>query len=97
MLIDIGLGVASKGRIPKGLLHGSKRLLAGHWGQQILDFNTVQRLHLQGAERFLSSFDRPYIFYRIVPKEQPRKQLLGFLAGCGFAPSSRLPFVKRLA
>ncbi|WP_462402901.1 DNA helicase RecQ [Pseudomonas sp. Marseille-QA0332] len=39
----------------------------------------VQRLHLQGAERFLSSFDRPNIFYRIVPKEQPRKQLLAFL------------------
>ncbi|HKS15575.1 MAG TPA: DNA helicase RecQ [Pseudomonas sp.] len=39
----------------------------------------VSRLHLQGAERFLSSFDRPNIFYRIVPKEQPRKQLLAFL------------------
>ena len=39
----------------------------------------VQRLHLQDAERFLSSFDRPNIFYRIVPKEQPRKQLLSFL------------------
>jgi ATP-dependent DNA helicase RecQ len=40
----------------------------------------VQRLHLQSAERFLSSFDRPNIFYRIVPKEQPRKQLLSFIA-----------------
>ncbi|MBS7660991.1 DNA helicase RecQ [Pseudomonas lalucatii] len=40
----------------------------------------VSRLHLQQAERFLSSFDRPNIFYRIVPKEQPRKQLLAFLA-----------------
>ncbi|MBO3274428.1 DNA helicase RecQ [Pseudomonas schmalbachii] len=40
----------------------------------------IQRLHLQDAEQFLSSFDRPNIFYRIVPKEQPRKQLLGFLA-----------------
>ncbi|WPC06721.1 DNA helicase RecQ [Pseudomonas benzenivorans] len=40
----------------------------------------VNRLHLQQAERFLSSFDRPNIFYRIVPKEQPRKQLLAFLA-----------------
>ncbi|MEX6502103.1 DNA helicase RecQ [Pseudomonas zhanjiangensis] len=40
----------------------------------------VTRLHLQDAERFLSSFDRPNIFYRIVPKEQPRKQLLNFLA-----------------
>jgi ATP-dependent DNA helicase RecQ len=40
----------------------------------------VTRLHLQRAERFLSSFDRPNIFYRIVPKDQPRKQLLAFLA-----------------
>ena len=40
----------------------------------------VTRLHLQNAERFLSSFDRPNIFYRIVPKEQPRKQLLSFLS-----------------
>jgi len=40
----------------------------------------VNRLHLQNAERFLSSFDRPNIFYRIVPKEQPRKQLLAFLS-----------------
>ncbi len=40
----------------------------------------VRRLHLQDAERFLSSFDRPNIFYRILPKDQPRKQLLGFLA-----------------
>ncbi|MBU1488909.1 MAG: DNA helicase RecQ [Gammaproteobacteria bacterium] len=40
----------------------------------------VTRLHLQNAERFLSSFDRPNIFYRIVPKDQPRKQLLAFLA-----------------
>ncbi|MGQ7957208.1 DNA helicase RecQ [Pseudomonas sp. SP16.1] len=40
----------------------------------------VQRLHLGDAERFLSSFDRPNIFYRIQPKDQPRKQLLGFLA-----------------
>ncbi len=40
----------------------------------------VQRLHLEQAERFLSSFDRPNIFYRILPKDQPRKQLLAFLA-----------------
>ena len=40
----------------------------------------VQRLRLENARRFLSSFDRPNIFYRIVPKDQPRKQLLGFLA-----------------
>ncbi len=38
------------------------------------------RLQLHNARWFLSSFDRPNIFYRIVPKDQPRKQLLRFLA-----------------
>ena len=40
----------------------------------------IQRLHLEQAEQFLSSFDRPNIFYRIVLKDQPRRQLLGFLS-----------------
>jgi ATP-dependent DNA helicase RecQ len=39
----------------------------------------IQRLHLDKAERFLASFDRPNIFYRILPKDQPRQQLLAFL------------------
>lgn len=41
----------------------------------------IQRLHLQQAELFVSSFDRPNIFYRIVLKDQPRRQLLAFLDG----------------
>ncbi|MDY7218119.1 DNA helicase RecQ [Denitrificimonas sp. JX-1] len=40
----------------------------------------IQRLHLLDAQCFLSSFDRPNIFYRIAPKDNPRKQLLDFLA-----------------
>lgn len=48
----------------------------------------VTRLHLQNAERFLSSFDRPNIFYRIVPKEQPRKQLLAFSPSGAAMPAS---------
>lgn len=40
----------------------------------------IQRLQLQDALEFVSSFDRPNIFYRITPKDSPRKQLLDFLA-----------------
>src|SRR5690606_27861448 len=40
----------------------------------------VRRPHLENAGRFLTCFDRQNNFYCIVPKEQPRKQLLGFLA-----------------
>lgn len=39
----------------------------------------VQRLKLEQAACFVSGFDRPNIFYRIVPKDKPRQQLLGFL------------------
>jgi ATP-dependent DNA helicase RecQ len=37
------------------------------------------RLKLAGSKLFVSSFDRPNIQYRIVPKNEPRKQLLSFL------------------
>ena len=39
----------------------------------------AQRLQLEQASRFISGFDRPNIFYRIVPKDRPRQQLLAFL------------------
>ncbi len=39
----------------------------------------VGRLGLEGAEQFVSSFNRPNIRYRVVQKEQPRRQLLAFL------------------
>jgi ATP-dependent DNA helicase RecQ len=39
----------------------------------------AMRLKLAGAKLFVSSFDRPNIQYRIVPKNEPRKQLLSFL------------------
>jgi len=39
----------------------------------------VQRLQLQGARTFISSFDRPNIRYTIVEKDNPREQLLRFL------------------
>ena len=39
----------------------------------------VERLQLQAAEQFISSFDRPNIRYRIVDKSQAREQLLDFI------------------
>jgi ATP-dependent DNA helicase RecQ len=39
----------------------------------------VERLALQEARLFVSSFDRPNIRYTIVEKDEPRKQLLRFI------------------
>src|SRR5499427_8511353 len=39
----------------------------------------VSRLHLAQARKFVASFDRPNIQYRIVPKNDPKKQLLELL------------------
>jgi ATP-dependent DNA helicase RecQ len=39
----------------------------------------VERLHLDSARQFVSSFDRPNIFYRVVDKDNARRQLLDFL------------------
>jgi len=40
----------------------------------------VERLQLEDAQQFISSFDRPNIRYRVVQKDNARKQLLDFLA-----------------
>jgi ATP-dependent DNA helicase RecQ len=39
----------------------------------------VDRLNLASARRFIASFDRPNICYRIAPKNEPRRQLLDLL------------------
>lgn len=39
----------------------------------------VERLHLHDAARFVASFDRPNIRYRIVEKNEVRRQLLSFI------------------
>ncbi|MFI8350779.1 DNA helicase RecQ [Streptomyces sp. NPDC085596] len=39
----------------------------------------TQRLNLPEARHFVASFDRPNIQYRIIPKADPKKQLLAFL------------------
>ncbi|MBL0121805.1 MAG: DNA helicase RecQ [Betaproteobacteria bacterium] len=41
----------------------------------------IERLALEDARRFVASFDRPNIRYRIVEKNEPRQQLAEFLAG----------------
>ncbi len=38
------------------------------------------RLHLEDARLFAAGYDRPNIFYRVVPKRGPREELLRFLA-----------------
>jgi ATP-dependent DNA helicase RecQ len=39
----------------------------------------ADRLNLTGARHFVASFDRPNIQYRIVPKNEPRRQLLDLI------------------
>ncbi|MER6165735.1 DNA helicase RecQ [Streptomyces violaceorubidus] len=39
----------------------------------------TERLGMPAARHFVASFDRPNIQYRIVPKSDPKKQLLSFL------------------
>jgi ATP-dependent DNA helicase RecQ len=41
----------------------------------------ARRLQLQEARRFVASFDRPNIRYRIVEKDKPQPQLLDFVRG----------------
>ncbi|MFZ2512064.1 MAG: DNA helicase RecQ [Gordonia sp. (in: high G+C Gram-positive bacteria)] len=44
----------------------------------------TERLHLQRAQHFVASFDRPNIAYRIVPKNRVQQQLLEFIRTEGF-------------
>lgn len=41
----------------------------------------VDRLHLKDPARFVASFDRPNIRYRVTPKLDPRRQIEQFLLG----------------
>src|SRR5262249_4893557 len=41
----------------------------------------AERLSLAAARHFVASFDRPNIQYRIVPKNEPRRQLLDLVRG----------------
>jgi len=46
---------------------------------QVTRAEIASRLHLAQARKFVASFDRPNIQYRIVPKNDPRRQLLELL------------------
>ncbi|GGM39114.1 DNA helicase RecQ [Microbacterium saperdae] len=48
----------------------------------------TERLRLDGAKHFVASFDRPNIQYRIVPKVDPRKQLVAFIRSQESVPGS---------
>ena len=39
----------------------------------------AERLHLEAARLFAAGYDRPNLFYRVVPKHSPRDDLLRFL------------------
>ena len=39
----------------------------------------AERLHLEAAPLFAAGYDRPNLFYRIVPKRSPRDDLLRFI------------------
>jgi ATP-dependent DNA helicase RecQ len=54
----------------------------------------TERLNLQNAQHFVASFDRPNIQYRIVEKNDVRRQLVSFIRsefGNGDAPSGEGP------
>jgi len=49
----------------------------------------VERLALESAQQFVASFDRPNICYRVVEKNEARKQLHAFLGGHAGESASR--------
>ncbi|MBM3389360.1 MAG: DNA helicase RecQ [Betaproteobacteria bacterium] len=58
---------------------GVPRLALTATADELTRTDIVDRLALQDAQRFVSSFDRPNIRYTIVEKEDPRAQLLAFI------------------
>jgi ATP-dependent DNA helicase RecQ len=69
--------------IQLGELHqrfpGVPRIALTATADQLTRQEIITRLHLERARLFVASFDRPNIRYQIVERDNPRKQLLGFL------------------
>ncbi|UUZ65380.1 RecQ family ATP-dependent DNA helicase [Polaromonas sp. P1-6] len=59
---------------PRRAAHGAD----GH-GRQLTRQDMIERLKLEDAREFVSSFDRPNIRYTIVEKTDPTRQLLRFI------------------
>jgi len=68
----IGLGALAE-RYP-----GVPRLALTATADDVTRREIVDKLHLDGARRFVSSFDRPNIRYTVVDKENARQQFLDF-------------------
>ena len=47
---------------------------------QATRMDIVQRLQLEKGQQFVASFDRPNIYYQVMPKDNPKAQLKKFLA-----------------
>ena len=58
---------------------GVPRIALTATADQLTRQEIITRLHLEQARLFVASFDRPNIRYLIVERDNPRKQLLGFL------------------
>ena len=60
---------------------GVPRLALTATADEITRREILDKLDLKDAARFIASFDRPNIRYRVLPKDNPKRQLAGLLEG----------------